>query len=67
MSDKIIKNVTKNTESNVDIKRYVVTRSGLRVSELDHQTKEDAQIEYNHWKGIVARWPDGSKVKIVEL
>jgi len=66
MSDKKIKN--SNTEStSLETKRYVVTRSGLRVSELDYQTKDDAKVEYDHWKGIVTRWPDGTKIEIVEF
>jgi hypothetical protein len=65
MSDK--KNKNSNTESSDSNKRYVVTRSGLRVSELEYQTREDAQVEYDHWKGIVKRWPDGTKIEIVEF
>jgi hypothetical protein len=65
MSDKKTKNG--NTESADSNKRYVVTRSGLRVSEQEYQNKQDAQVEYDHWKGIVKRWPDGTKIEIVEF
>lgn len=64
MSDK--KNKNSNTESSNNT-RYVVTRSGLRVSEQEYQNREDAQVEYEHWKGIVKRWPDGTKIEIAEF
>lgn len=66
MSDKKVK-TGKVAESASEAKRYVVTRSGLRVSELEYQTKEEAQVEYDHWKGIVRRWPDGTKIEVVEF
>ncbi len=34
-------------------KCYVVTRSGLRVSELVYTNKNDAKTEFDHWSGIV--------------
>jgi hypothetical protein len=66
MSDTKTKN-SKNTESTSNTKRYVVTRSGLRVSEQEYQSKEEAQVEFEHWKRIVNRWPDGSKIEIAEF
>ena len=66
MSDKKVK-TGKVAESASETKRYVITRSGLRVSELEQQTREEAQVEYDHWKGIVTRWPDGTKIEIVEF
>ena len=48
-------------------RRFVVTRNGLRVSDSEYQTKEEAHNEYNHWHKIVTRWPDGTKIEIVEF
>jgi hypothetical protein len=55
-------------ESNVatEQKCYVVTRSGLRVSELVYTNKNDAKTEFDHWSGIVKKWPDGTKIELVE-
>jgi len=55
-------------ESNVttEQKCYVVTRSGLRVSELVYTNKNDAKTEFDHWSGIVNKWPDGTKIELVE-
>jgi hypothetical protein len=52
------------TESNVttEQKFYVVTRSGLRV----YANKNDAKTEFDHWSGIVKKWPDGTKIELVE-
>jgi hypothetical protein len=47
-------------------KCYVVTRSGLRVSELVYTNKNDAKTEFDHWSGIVKKWPDGTKIELVE-
>jgi len=63
MSNKIKGNVT---ESSDNVK-YVVIRNGARVSDSEYQTKEDAKSEYEHWNRIITRWPDGSKLEIVEV
>ena len=47
-------------------KKYVVVRSGLRVSDMEYDTSSDASEELMHWKSIVKRWPDGSVVEVVE-
>lgn len=47
-------------------KFYVVTRSGLRVSELVYADKNDAKTEFEHWTGIVKKWPDGTRIELVE-
>jgi len=52
--------------SNTEQKCYVVTRSGLRVSELVYTNKNDAKTEYDHWFGILKKWPDGTKIELVE-
>jgi hypothetical protein len=47
-------------------KKYVVVRSGLRVSDMEYDTPADASEELKHWKSIIWRWPDGSVVDVVE-
>ena len=47
--------------------KYVVIRNGTRVSDLEYSSKEDAKTEYDHWHKIITRWPDGSKLEIVEV
>jgi hypothetical protein len=56
-------------KNNISIERqskYVVIRNGLRVSDLEYSNKEEAKVEYDHWKNIITRWPDGSKLEILE-
>lgn len=47
--------------------KYIVVRNGMRVSDLEYTTKEDAKSEYDHWTKVITRWPDGSKLEIVEM
>lgn len=47
--------------------RFVVLRNGVRVSDEEYSNKKSAQQEYDHWNGIIKRWPDGSKLEIVNL
>lgn len=47
-------------------KKYVVIRNGLRVSDMEYDAPTDATEELMHWKSIIKRWPDGSKVDVVE-
>lgn len=57
----------KNTETDASsVKKFVVVRSGTRVSELVYESKQDAKIEFDHWSGIIKRWPDGTKIEITE-
>ena len=30
------------------------------------KSKQDAKIEFDHWSGIVKKWPDGTKIELVE-
>lgn len=50
------------------IPRYVVVRGGLRVSDKDYPEPSDprAITEMNFWLRVVNRWPDGTKVEIVQ-
>jgi len=52
--------------SDTKTKKYVVVRSGMRVSDMEYDIPADANEELMHWKSIVNRWPDGSVVEIVE-
>lgn len=63
MSNKIKGSATESSDS----VKYVVIRNGSRVSDSEYPTREDAKSEYEHWNRIVTRWPDGSKLEIVEL
>ena len=63
MSNKIKGSTTESSDS----VKYVVIRNGARVSDSEYHTKEDAKNEYEHWNRIITRWPDGSKLEIVEM
>ena len=45
---------------------YVVLRSGRRVSPSNHYTKDDAQQEKMYWENILRKYPDGTRMTIVE-
>lgn len=47
--------------------RYVVMRNGSRVSDEEYSSEEAAKTEYDHWHRVITRWPDGSKLEIVNL
>lgn len=51
------------------IARYVVTRSGLRVSEKEYSQSIDqrAIAERDFWQKVVTRYPDGTKIEIVQF
>jgi len=48
--------------------KYVVVRGGLRVSDKDYENpdEERAITEKSFWQRVVKRWPDGTKVEIVQ-
>jgi hypothetical protein len=48
--------------------RYVVVRSGLRVSDKDYPKSDEprAIAERDFWRKVIERWPDGTKVEIVQ-
>lgn len=58
--------VVKNNTTSERQSKYVVIRNGLRVSDLEYSNKDEAKVEYDHWKNIITRWPDGSKLEIIE-
>jgi hypothetical protein len=43
---------------------YAVFRSGIRVSELVHESEEHAHPEAQHWNKILKRWPDGTVISV---
>jgi hypothetical protein len=49
--------------------RYVVVRGGLRVSDKDYSKPDEdrALSEAAFWQKVVKRWPDGTKVEIVQF
>jgi hypothetical protein len=47
-------------------KKYVVIRSGIRVSEREYDNVVDATEEVEHWQRILNQWPDGTKVTVEE-
>jgi hypothetical protein len=46
---------------------FVVTRGGLRVSDMEYPSNSDslAIAEKGFWQRIVKKYPDGTKVEIV--
>lgn len=46
---------------------YAVFRSGIRVSELVHDSVNEAQDEVDHWNLILSRWPDGTKIDVKQV
>jgi hypothetical protein len=64
MNNSMVTNKSKSS-SNPD-KKYIVVRDGRRVSEHEYNSKHDATQELNFWKKVVSRWPDGTKLDIVE-
>jgi len=49
--------------------RYVVVRGGLRVSDKDYSSPDEdrAIVEAAFWQKVVKRWPDGTRVEIVQF
>ena len=48
--------------------RYVVIRGGLRVSDNEYLKADEpkAIAEKDFWQKVIKRWPDGTKVEIVQ-
>lgn len=47
-------------------KKYVVIRSGIRVSDREYDNVNDATEEVEHWQRILNTWPDGTKITVEE-
>jgi hypothetical protein len=56
-------------EQKVATPTFVVTRGGLRVSDVEYNSPEDqkAVAEANFWKSIVTKFPDGTRIEIVQF
>lgn len=48
-------------------KFFAVFRNDFRVSNSEYPTAKEAQHEFNYWKNILSRWPDGTHLSIREL
>lgn len=48
--------------------KFVVTRSGLRVSDKEYSQSNDSQAinEKNFWQKLIKSWPDGTRIEIVQ-
>ena len=57
----------KNIVSNERLTKYAVIRNGMRVSDFEYTSRDEAKSEYDHWHKVITRWPDGSKLEIVEV
>jgi len=55
-------------EQNIEPTKYVVVRSGLRVSDTEYLTSNNpsALAERDFWQRIINKYPDGTKMAIVE-
>lgn len=56
-------------EQKVNTPTFVVIRNGCRVSEHEYNSENDpyAIAEKNFWQKIVNRYPDGTKIEIVQF
>jgi len=64
MQTKIKKNENTTTEP---LPCFVVLRNGARVSDEEYTTRDEAKSEFEHWNKVIKRWPDGSKLEIVNI
>lgn len=46
---------------------YAVFRNGRRVSDSTYPSEFFANGEYEYWRGIIAKWPDGSRIDVRRL
>lgn len=55
-----------NIVETVSSSKYVVVRDGLRNSEIEYSSEEEAKnsSEMKSLKNILKRWPDGSQIKV---
>lgn len=49
-------------------RRYIVTRNGFKVSEIEYYTKADAltSTDYSFWSKVVKNWSPGCKMDVME-
>jgi hypothetical protein len=48
-------------------KYFAVFRNGFRVSHSEYNSTKDAYPEYDYWRKLLNRWPDGSRLNVREL
>ena len=58
--------VNKQENGTASKKKYVVTRSGIRVSDNEYDHIKDADSEVAFWNKILKKYPDGSKITVEE-
>jgi len=46
---------------------FAVFRNGHRVSESEYPSPAFAQKELEHWQNIVKKFPDGSKIEVLQI
>jgi hypothetical protein len=61
-----VKTANKQDNGTTSKKKFVVTRSGIRVSDIEYETVAEAANEVSFWKKIISRWPDGTKINVEE-
>jgi hypothetical protein len=56
-------------EQKVNTPTFVVTRGGLRVSDIEYLSETDplAVTEKNFWQRVIKKYPDGTKMEIVQF
>ena len=58
--------VSQNATTEKKNKTYVVTRNGIPVNENEYDSLHSATQELNRWEKILEKWPDRSKLEIIE-
>jgi len=46
---------------------YAVFRNGFRVSDATYPAEFYAKHELDYWRGIIKKWPDGSRIDVRKL
>lgn len=46
---------------------YAVFRNGFRVSDVIYPAEFYAKHELEYWRGIIEKWPDGSRISVRKL
>ena len=46
---------------------FAVFRNGRRVSDSTYPSAFFAKGECDYWKGIISKWPDGSRIDVRKL
>ena len=46
---------------------FAVFRNGFRVSDATYPAEFYAKHELEYWRGIIKKWPDGSRIDVRKL